>query len=49
MQIKNLVQIELLLNHSKGFEALILKMDSYFPFETQVMTKSQIGGLIHNH
>jgi hypothetical protein len=33
MQIKNHVQIELLLNHSKGFEILILKMGSYFSFE----------------
>jgi hypothetical protein len=34
MQIKHLVQIELPLNHSKGFETLILKMGSYFSFET---------------
>jgi hypothetical protein len=33
MQIKNFVQIELLLNHSKGFETLILKTGSYFSFE----------------
>jgi hypothetical protein len=33
MQIKNLVQIELLLKHSKRFEALILKTSSYFSFE----------------
>jgi len=34
MKMKNLVQIELLLNyHSKRFETLILKMGSYFSFE----------------
>jgi hypothetical protein len=51
MKINNLVQIELLLNHSKGFETLILKMGSYFSFENlkhKLRPKTKLASLIHN-